>query len=706
MGQFLTYWQRFRSLFYFLCACFLLYALVPRAQHFFYEYQRGKVWTYGTLTAPYDIPLRKTPNQLRRERQQIEQELRPIFVEDTSVSNRVRSNVLGNLQSSFALYQDSVLNHRATTNANDSFGNIPHNAFRTRLDALLHYLYKVGIVETRDVLRATNTGEFSVLRSRIAYQTSLTDVYSPRTAAAYLEREMNRFALSSTERVFWEHFDVVRYLTPNLGYDSLLSVQQRTEAFSTLSQYRGVIKKGERIVTKGDLITEEIYQQLESLRQETEGHLRHGFELFLSELSYIFLLFTAFGVLYYFLSVSYPNILSRQRETLFLLLLCVLMLGVGFLVVRFAPRFLYLVPLVLVPFLVRTFYDARLSLVTHLLIVATLAFFAPDSYRFTMLHSVAGVVAVLGSRNIFRRGHLFHQVFLVLLTYTSLYSVVSYLQEDLSLAHLEVLSLFAGNALLTLASYQFSYPLERTFGFVSNVSLLELCDTNQPLLRELSSRAPGTFQHSIQVANLAEAAAAKISANALLIRAGALYHDIGKMLNPEYFVENQADGITPHAHLNELESAEVIIRHVLDGLHLAHKYRIPNQIADFICTHHGTTRTEYFYRTYCAAHPEAPVAEIAPRFTYPGPRPHSREMALLMMADSIEAASRTLKQITPDTLTELVNRIVEHQQSSGQFDDAELTLKDIADAKSVFISKLQNFYHARIEYPPSVDDKK
>jgi len=701
-------WQRVRTILYFLCACGVLYALVPREQRFFHEYQRGKVWTYAPLVAPYDFPLRKPARELRREYRNIELKLRPIFVEDTTVSSHVLQELLGQLKSRYASYSDSLLALRTqhARSVYDSLSPLFQGNFIDRLTQLVHYLYRVGIIDTKEVLRSTQTGEFSVLRSRVAYETELTDVYSSRTAAAYLSQEIEKLNNSQEERHFISSFNFSKVLEPNLLLDSLLTVQLRDEALNNLAKYQGVVKRGERIISTGDLITDEIFQKIDSLRQEMEGRQRHGLGLFVSELGYLLLLLAAFGVLYFFLNANYPLVLTRQRETLFLLLLCTLMLGIGFLVVRFAPRFLYLVPLILVPFLVRTFYDARLSLVSHLCVVATLAFFAPDSYTFTMLHGVAGVVSVLGIKNVTRRGHLFHQVLFVLLSYVTLYSIITFLQDELfTFTNLQVLVLFAGNTLLTLASYQFSYPLERTFGFVSNVTLLELCDTNQPLLRELSSRAPGTFQHSMQVANLAEAAALAVGANSLLIRAGALYHDIGKMLNPEYFVENQIDGMSPHANLTELQSAEVIIKHVSDGVVLAHKYRLPNQIIDFIRMHHGTTRTEYFYRTYCNKHLE-PDMSIEAHFVYPGPRPSSRETALLMMADSIEAASRTLKVITEETLTTLVNKIVEHQQNASQFDDSELTLKDIATAKRVFISKLKNFYHSRIEYPDDLKAEK
>jgi len=703
-----TRWQRVRTILYFLFACIVLYVLIPREKRFYYEFQRGKVWSYAPLIAPYDYPLRKPPQVLRREYRNIEQKLRPIFVEDTTISTHVLQALLGQLKSGYASYCDSLLAQQTTQNKKkyDSLAFLLQGNFTERITQIVNYLYRVGIIDTKEVLRATQTGEFAVLRSRVAYETSLTDVYSPRTAAVYLAQEIEKTNRTEEGFNFLTTFNFSKLLEPNLQLDSLLTLQQKDEALNNLAKYQGVVKRGERIVSTGDLITDDLFQKIDSLRQEMEGRQRHGIKLYISEFGYLLLVLAIFGVLYFFLYTNYPKILTRQRETLFLLLLCTLMLAVGMVVIRFAPRFLYLVPLTLVPFLIRTFYDARLSLVTHFCIVATLAFFAPDSYTFAMLHSVAGVVSVLGIRNVTRRGQLFHQVLLVLLSYVLLYSIITFLQDELfTTTNIQVLALFAGNALLILASYQFSYPLERTFGFVSNVTLLELCDTNQLLLRELSSRSPGTFQHSMQVANLAEAAALATGANSLLIRAGALYHDIGKMLNPEYFVENQTEGMTPHTKLSELQSAEVIIRHVTDGVMLAHKYKLPNQIIDFIRMHHGTTRTEYFYRTYRNAHPDTDPS-IEERFTYPGPRPASKETALLMMADSIEAASRTLKVITEETLTTLVNKIVEHQQEAGQFDDSDLTLKDIATAKHVFVSKLKNFYHSRIEYPAEPNEEK
>lgn len=699
-------WKRIRIALYFLGACVLLYLFVPRQQRFFYEYQRGKVWTYPPLTAPFDYPIRKSPQELRKEYRALGQKMLPIFVEDTTVVGRISTDLLGNVHSRYAAYIDSLAS-LAQRGAYDSLQRSHHDSLEGRVLSVVRYLYKVGVIETQEVLRATSSAEFSVLRNRIAYQTALTDVYSPHTASAYISRALSRFESTRAESAFWKQVNFVAFLEPNLRYDSVLSAQVREEVSNEVAKYQGVVKNGERVVNTGDLITEEIFQKIDSLRQEMEGAQRHGLQRVASELGYFILLLAAFGVLYLFLYTNYPDLLVRERASLFLLLLCAFMLGVGLLVVRFAPSFLYLVPLVLVPFLVRSFFDARISLITHLLVVVTLAFFAPDSYTFTVLHGVAGIVAVLGTKSITRRGHLFHRVLFVLSTYVLLYCVITFLQGGgFSTLNWQVVALFAGNALLTLASYQFSYPLERTFGFVSNVTLLELCDTNQPLLRELLSRAPGTFQHCMQVANLAETAAVAIGANALLVRAGALYHDVGKMSNPACFVENQSEGMTPHAHLSELESAKIIICHVTDGIALAHRYKLPNQIQDFIRTHHGTTRTEYFYRTYLAAHPEENPAEVAPLFTYPGPRPFSRETALLMMADSIEAASRTLKVFTVESLTQLVETIVAHQQNALQFDNSNLTLRDIAIAKREFVAKLKNFYHSRIEYPPSPEEEK
>jgi putative nucleotidyltransferase with HDIG domain len=359
---------------------------------------------------------------------------------------------------------------------------------------------------------------------------------------------------------------------------------------------------------------------------------------------------------------------------------------------------IYVVPFAIVPIFIRAFYDARLALFIHLVTIFLIGFFAPNGYEFVLINFVAGVVAIASLTNLYRRGNLFYTVFLVLISYLAVYLSLVIVQDGtLSTVNWFTLAWFAVNALLLLALYQLVYLIEKIFGFLSDATLIELSDTNQDLLRKLAEAAPGTFQHSLQVANLAEAAAYKIGGNPLLVRAGALYHDIGKMTNPFYFIENQPTDFNPHQNIDYEESAAIIIKHVTEGIHIARKNKLPDQLIDFIKMHHGTNKVKYFYRLHKDKFTE--TIEDDMKFSYPGPRPNSKETALLMMADSVEAASRSFKKITVQAIDELVESIINSLQEEDQLGDANITFKDITTIKSVFKRKLQNIYHSRVEYP-------
>jgi hypothetical protein len=351
-----------------------------------------------------------------------------------------------------------------------------------------------------------------------------------------------------------------------------------------------------------------------------------------------------------------------------------------------------------VPIIIKTFYDSRLALFIHIITVLLVGFFAPNGFEFIFLNFIAGIVAIFSLTNIYRRGKLFLTAALVFLTYSFVYFGLAITQEgNFTNIELHNFIYFAINGGFVLLAYPLIYIFEKAFGFLSDLTLMELSDTNSKLLRLLAEKAPGTFQHSIQVANLAEEAIYKIGGNALLVRTGALYHDIGKMANPAYFVENQRAGFNPHEMHEYDESANIIISHVKDGVELAKKHSLPEPLIDFIRTHHGTTRVQYFYRSYMNKFPDKEVD--SKKFTYPGPKPYSKETAALMMADSVEAASRSLPDISEEKINNLVDSIINHQMQDGQFDNANITFKDIATIKGIFKQKLANIYHARIEYP-------
>lgn len=455
------------------------------------------------------------------------------------------------------------------------------------------------------------------------------------------------------------------------------------------------------------MVTKECFQKLESLRREMQSRARRGVWAFATEAGYLLLLLIVFALYYLFIRTCYPEILQREgdKKVLFLMLTSGLFVLMGFLVLNFSAGGLYIIPLAIVPLLVRVFFDARMAFVTYLQITMLIAFFAPDSFTYASIMLIAGAVAVMMVKTSYRRGRLFQLVLLVLLAYLVAYCTISIIQEGTWRSiNLSTVGFLGLNALLTLATYQLMAPIEKIFGFISNTTLMELCDSNQPLLRELAEKAPGTFQHSMQVASLAEEATAKLGGNSLLARTGALYHDIGKINHPEFFTENQVHGMSPHSKLGYMESAQIIIRHVTDGVEMAQKHHLPRQIIDFIRTHHGTSQVKYFFIKYKGTHEngEQAIAE----FTYPGPRPFSKEMAILMMADSVEAASRSLTVINRETILDLINKIINGQQAAGQFNDADITFKEVEEIKDIYLRKLENVYHSRIAYPEDSDGKK
>ncbi len=359
---------------------------------------------------------------------------------------------------------------------------------------------------------------------------------------------------------------------------------------------------------------------------------------------------------------------------------------------------IYLLPFAILPIILKTFYDSRLALFIHIITILLIGFFAPNSFEFVFLNVVAGMVAIISLTNVYRRSKLVVTSLYVIAAYSVIYLGIALVQEG-NLASIEwkYFRLFGVNGILVMISYPLIYMFEKTFGFMSDATLMELSDTNQPLLRKLAEVAPGTFQHSLQVANLAEDAVFQVGGNPLLVRAGALYHDIGKMEEPLYYIENQTSSINPHDNLEFEQSARIIIDHVRKGVDLAKKNKLPEAIIDFIRTHHGTTTVQYFYRSYLRKYPEADVD--VRKFSYPGPRPGSRETAIVMMADSVEAASRSLKEITENTLDKLVDSIIGNQMREEQYNDAQITFKEITTIREVFKRRLRNIYHARISYP-------
>jgi hypothetical protein len=513
-----------------------------------------------------------------------------------------------------------------------------------------------------------------------------------------VDQYLENLDLDERQSDFFENLNLYDFIRPNVLYDEETSQNVRQSMLDNISLTKGMVQAGERIVSKGEVVDTKTYQILESLRREYESRLGSDYQYNIILLGQFVFVFAAIFVLYLFLYHFRFEILQDSLKTIFILILVVLMVVVSSLTVKLRPEVFYIIPFAILPIIIRSFYDARLALFIHIITIMLIASFAPNSFEFVFLNFIAGIVAIFSLTSLSRRGKLFLSAALVVVSYVFVYFGLSITQEgNIEGVNWENLGYFGINGALVLASYPLIFVFEKTFGFLSDVTLMELSDTNQPLLRRLSEQAPGSFQHSLQVASLAETAAYQIAANTLLVRTGALYHDIGKMENPIYFIENQDTDFNPHQQLEFKESARIIINHVKKGVEYASRYKLPGPIVDFIRTHHGTTRVHYFYKKYLQEYNEDEVDES--EFTYPGPKPFSKEMAVLMMADAVEAASRSYNKLDEKTINNLVDHIIDSQLNGGQFENVDITFREITIIRGIFKKKLQNFYHARIKYP-------
>ncbi len=541
------------------------------------------------------------------------------------------------------------------------------------------------------------------MKGNVAENYPVVELYTPKTAYEYATTRLKNSIPKKNSLLvhkynqFFLDFQINNYLSINVSYDEERSTKVHQGLLESISSTRGLIQEGQGIISRGESITDEKFMILESLRQEYEKNLG-SMARQLVIIGKFILVFASLMVIFLFLKSFRKEVLESYRRVLFILLTIVLMVLVASTTLKFNLISIYLLPFAILPIILKTFYDSRLALFIHIITILLVGFFAPNSFEFVFLNVVAGMVAIISLTNVYRRSKLVVTSLYVILAYSIIYLGIALVQEG-NLASIEwkYFRLFGVNGILVMISYPLIYMFEKTFGFMSDATLMELSDSNQPLLRKLAEVAPGTFQHSLQVANLAEDAVFQVGGNPLLVRAGALYHDIGKMEEPLYYIENQTSSINPHDNLEFEQSARIIIDHVRKGVDLAKKNKLPEAIIDFIRSHHGTTTVQYFYRSYLRKYPEADVD--VKKFSYPGPRPGSRETAIVMMADSVEAASRSLKEITENTLDKLVDSIIGNQMTEEQYNDAQITFKEITTIREVFKRRLRNIYHARISYP-------
>ena len=676
---------------FFLTSAIITVFLIPGSGKFRYEFQKGEPWKHNTLIADYDFPVYKSDEDLKAEKDSILFNVKPYYIFNDNVyktAQRALNEDLDALLYGLTVNQNQTNQKRIQANYNENV--------RIPLTEKLMHIYAKGILENlpSSTDMKFSTSEFFKVKDNIAELTGLNDVYSQKTA--YIELKEFYHKLRSDLNYDIQEFDFANYVHYNLIYDENTTLKITHQQLDDVSPVRGMIKEGERIIYKGQLINDERYQILYSLKktyQEESGLHREKMTLFFSRL---FLITSVFSVLFFYLFFYNMPVFEDSRKLLYFLVLTITFIILVSLTAYYELN-VYLVPVTVLPVISASFFKPRTAFLHHITTIVLLGFIVSNSFEFIVIQFVAGFVAIAGISRMNRRSQILWTALFIFLAYFLLYFSITIVKEgNIDIVDLSQVAVFAGSSVLVLMAYPLIYFFEKIFGFISDVTLIELSDTNRPLLRLLAEKAPGTFQHTVQVANICEEAAREIDANPLLVRAGAMYHDIGKMNNPMYFIENQYKD-NPHDSINPLKSAEIIKKHVEDGIKIAKKYRIPQDIIDFIPSHHGNSKIAWFLHKYKQLHDNSDINEN--EFKHTGILPYSKETAILMIVDSVEAASRSLKVYTKETIEELVDQIVANKISENLLIKADITFADIHKVKKVLKNKLITIYHARIEYP-------
>ncbi|MCK5823668.1 MAG: HDIG domain-containing protein [Bacteroidales bacterium] len=684
----------FKTLLFVITVIIILF-LFPTQGKFRFEFQKGSPWKHQNLIAPFNFAIQKSDKEITIEKDSILNNFKPYFKFDNEIQKKQLDLFHKNFNNNWKNYN--------TKNTSKAKSNVLKTEYLTYCDSLLNNIYINGVVQFSEILQQTKKGSsIIVVKNNVAEERDISKIFTPKISYNYIKqnisKEFKTYKKSSERINFLNSLKLYEYVVPNLFYDEETSNKIKQNLINDLSLTKGMVQAGELIVTKGEIINTKKFLILKSLKSEYEKSLGSSTNYHLILLGQIILIFASVLVLFLFLYNFRKEILKHNIKTTFILLLVLITVITASMVIKSNVISLYVVPFAILPIIISTFYDDRLALFIHTITILLIGFIVPNGFEFVFLQFIAGIIAIFSLSQIHRRGQLFLSSILVIISYCIVYFGMAIIQEgNIREINLYNFAWFAGNGLLLLSAYPLIYLFEKLFGFLSDISLMELSDTNNQLLRELAEKAPGSFQHSLQVASLAEEAIFKLGGNPLLVRTGALYHDIGKSFNPQYFIENQVAENNPHDKLSFEKSAQIIIEHVTKGVEIAKKNGLPHQIISFIETHHGTTKTKYFYRSFINKYPDKEV-DVS-KFTYPGPAPFTKETAVLMMADSVEAASRSLKIYTDETINELVDNIIDAQISEGQLDNVELTFKDITTIKNIFKNKIKNIYHTRIEYP-------
>lgn len=652
----------------------LIVVLLPRSQGKMFHYDEGKPWMYGQLIAKFDFPIFKSEETLKNERDSIMKSFRPYF----NVNPKIEEQKIGQFLKDYK----------------NGIPGLPPE-YVTLVAQRLHELYQMGIANTAYFtdLQKDSNNVVHIVMGKQAISKPVGEIYT--TLGAY----ENLFSTPqlSAKRSIIQQCNLNEYIEANLQYDKARSESEMNDMLSLIPQASGIVLEGQRIIDRGDIVDAKTYRVLDSFEQATEKRNESKDQvtsMLIGQSLYVFILLSLFTL---YLTLFRNDYFEKPRAISLLYAMLIIFSIITSVMMKHNIFSVYIVPFAMAPIFVRVFMDSRTAFISHVTMIFLCAVAVKYQYEFIIVQLVAGLIAIYSLRELSKRSQIFLTALLVTVGSAAAYLSLQLIQnDDFSKLDHSMYYHLAVNGIFLLFTYPLMLIIEKLFGFISTVTMFELSNTNNELLRTLSEVAPGTFQHSMTVGNLGVEIANKIHAKGHLVRTGALYHDIGKMVNPVFFTENQV-GVNPHDNISDLESAKIIIGHVTEGLRLAEKYNLPKVIQEFITTHHGKGLVKYFYINYKNAHPDKEVDE-AP-FRYPGPNPWTREQAILMMCDTVEAASRSLSEYTEESISNLVNKLIDSQVSSGFFTDCPITFRDIKIAKQILIERLMSIYHTRIQYP-------
>lgn len=650
-------------------------AIMPKDAKFKYQYEIGKPWNYDLMTAPFDFPIYKTDEQLKADKQDLLKNYTPYFQQD----NKAFEKQINNWETEW----------KATHNENP-----PHFYY---VKSKLKEIYQSGVIASamyEQVIKAPNPIITVVETNRTTTTLSVDEIYTPKTA--YEKLFQDKPANISYEEL--NSYNMNLYITENLRYDSITSEAVKSDMFKNLSLTSGMVQAGERIIDKGEIVTPAVFSILNSMRIESEKKNSVFGEASLILLGETLVIFVLILLLASYFYLFRKHIYDVFKDLLFISLVIIAIVGAAAIVIQFTDLNVLVVPFCILPIIIRVFFDSRTALFVHSITIFIISFMVYSPFPFIILQISAGMVAIAGLKDLTARGQLAQTALFVFITYSVQFVAIELITEgNFSKISYLVIAYLGVSSILLLFAYVLIFILEKMFGYISDITLVELTNVNSELMLKFAEVAPGSFQHSLQVSNLATEAAKKINANSLLVRTGALYHDIGKMKNPQNFTENQAPGNNPLLKLSYEDAAQCVISHVADGVVLAKKNKIPEQIIGFITTHHGSSKTRYFYNSFINENPNVTPDES--KFTYPGPLPYSKETSILMMADAVEARSRSMDTYTDASIQYMVNDMIDKQIADGQFKNAPISFRDVEMVKQVMVEKVKNMYHNRITYP-------